>query len=131
MKQWFSQLSNYYKATIVSSIVIILVYLGLIFGYFINLSDIPNGLIAGGILGVLSYLFLAIAEQKEKLMLKSSLAIAITVIRFILIAILLIVSALLEYKFNLKIFNLFTILGGYMIPLIVYLIILLTGRKNV
>lgn len=131
MKNWYTKLSIAYKATFVSFIASIVVYLALIFAYFIDKSDIPNGLILGGGLGVLSYLLIGVVEKYDEKRQKPVLTVVVTILRYIVIAASIILSALSYYKWGYKIFNLFSLVGGYLIPLIVYIIITLVERKNV
>ena len=131
MKNWYIKLSVAYKSTLVSFAAVITIYLCLMFGYFTNHPDIPNGLILGGGIGVVSYLALAIVEKHDKENNKLVLTIIVTILRYLILAAALVLSALAKYKWDHSIFNLFTIMGGYLIPLITYLIFILMERKNV
>ena len=131
MKKWFKELPNSYQTAAISSIVVVIVYLGLIFGYFINRADIPNGFIAGGFVGVLSYVLTALAEHLDSKKQKPVFGIIVIIIRFITIAALIVVSTMLQYKTEYHVLNPFTLLGGYLISLVIYLIILIRERKNV
>ena len=71
-----------------------------------------------------------IPEEKEYLRNSFKISILINVIRFILIAIIAFVFALLEYVYFIKIANIFDILGGYLIPLVVYIIVLLIKKEK-
>ena len=131
MKNWYAQLTPIYKATFVSFIAVVVAYISLIFGYFVNKIDLPNGLILGGGIGVLSYLALAIIEKREKEKEKPVLTIIITILRYLLIAAAVVISALSQYKWGYKIINPFTAVGGYLIPLVIYLVITLVEKKDV
>lgn len=131
MKQWFSELSISFKTVVVSLIAVILAVLALSFGYFIKQPDLPNGVIAGGGLGAISYLLLGIAEKLDKKRGQPVWTIVFTIVRFILIAALIVLSALWQFKFGLKVMNVFAVLGGYIISLIVYIIVSLLEKKNV
>lgn len=128
---WFKSLSSPFKTAIISLIVIIIVFLGLIFGYFINQPDLPNGMLAGGLLGCLSYLLIGIAEKHDDKKRLPILTIIVTAIRFILIAALVVVSALLQFKLGYKVMNVFTVIGGYIITLIVYITTSIIEKKHV
>ena len=106
-------------------------YLALIFGYFINYPDIPNGLILGGGIGVASYFILGVVDKRDKEKNKPVLTIIVTILRYLLIVAAIVLSALCQFKWAYKIFNLFSLVGGYLIPLIVYIIVTLVERKNV
>ncbi len=131
MKKWYANLTPIFKATFVSFVAVVVAYLALIFGYFVNKIDLPNGLILGGGIGVISYLALAIVEKREKEKEKPVLTIIITILRYLLIAAAVVLSALSQYKWGHEIFNPFLVVGGYLIPLVIYLIITLVERKNV
>ena len=131
MKQWLGKLSNNYKTALFSLIVVIIAFLGLLFGYFVNQPDLPNGLLAGGLLGVVSYFLLGLVDKADEEKEKPVWSIVFTIVRYICIAGLIVVSALLQYKYSLKVMNPFTVLGGYIISLITYIIILLVERNRV
>lgn len=131
MKNWYANLTPIYKATFVSFISVVVAYLALIFGYFINYPDIPNGLILGGGIGVVSYFILGVVDKRDKEKNKPVLTIIVTILRYLLIAAAIVLSALCQFKWGYKIFNLFSLVGGYLIPLIVYIIVTLVERKNV
>ena len=128
---WFNKLSNSFKTAVLSLLVTIIVFLGLIFGYFINQPDLPNGILAGGLLGSLSYLLIGIAEKIDEKKRLPIWTIVFTIIRFILIAALVAVSAYLQFKLGYKVMNVFTVVGGYAISLIIYIVITLLEKKHV
>ena len=128
---WFVKLSNSFKVTIISGFITVIAFLGMVFGYFINQPGLPNGVLAGGLLGTLSYLLMGLVEKRDENRNSAVLTILVTILRFILIGALLIVAALLEYKFNNKMLNVFAVLGGYLISLIVYLVVILLEKKHV
>ena len=131
MRNWLSELSLLFKVSILSLIVTIVSLLALLFGYFINQPDLPNGLLAGGFLGSLSYLLLGIAERIDEKKKTPVWTIVFTIIRFVLIGSLLVVAALLQFKYEYKAINVFTVLGGYMISLVVYIILMSLEKKHV
>ena len=128
---WFVKLSNSFKVTIISGFLTVIAFLGMVFGYFINQPGLPNGVLAGGFLGTLSYLLMGLVEKRDENRNSAVLTIIVTILRFILIGALLIVAALLEYKFNNKMLNVLAVLGGYLISLIVYLVVILLEKKHV
>lgn len=128
---WLNKLSNPFKVALLSLFAVIVVFLGLVFGYFINLQDLPNGLLAGGLLGSLSYLIIGFIERIEEKKHLLVWTVIFTIIRFLLIGGLLFLAALLQYKYGYKVMNVFTVLGGYLISLIVYIIVLVLEKKHV
>ena len=128
---WFNKLSGSFKTAVLSLLVTIIVFLGLIFGYFINQPDLPNGVLAGGMLGSISYLLIGIAERIDEKKRLPIWTIIFTVIRFLLIAALVIISAYLQFKLGYKVMNVFAVVGGYAISLIIYIVISLIEKKHV
>lgn len=131
MKQWLVKLSNNYKTAIISLFIVIVAFLSLLFGYFTNQPDLPNGVLAGGLLGVISYFLLGVVDKIDEKKEKPVWTIVITVVRYLCIAALIVVAALLKYRQSLNVMNPFTVLGGYFISLVVYIIVLLVERKHV
>ena len=128
---WFNKLSSSFKTAVLSLCVTVIAFLGMIFGYFINQPDLPNGILAGGLLGSLSYLLIGIAERIDEKKCLPIWVIIFTIIRFLLIATLVVVSALLQFKFGYRVMNVFTVLGGYLITLIIYIVICLLEKRHV
>ena len=131
MKKWFAELSSAYKTALVSLIVVLIGFLGLAFGYFINQPDLPNGFIVGGLIGILSYYFMGLTEARDLRNEKPILSIIITIIRFLVIGGVVVVSALLQFKYQYKVLNTFLVIGGYIVSLIIFIIVLLVEKKNV
>ena len=128
---WFNKLSSSFKTALLSLLVTVVAFLGLLFGYFINQPDLPNGVLAGGLLGSISYLSIGIAERIDEKKRLPVWTIIFTVIRFILIATLVVVSAYLQFKLGYKVMNVFAVVGGYAISLIIYIVISLIEKKHV
>ena len=124
MKNWFGKLSNSYQIAFISFLAVIVCYLIVIFGYFINFSGLPNGVLLGGLAGTLSYFIIGLVENVDEKKGKPIWTIIATIIRFVLIIGLLVLSVALEYWLDntAGIVNPFAVLGGYMISLIVNLI---------
>ena len=128
---WFNKLSSSFKTALLSLLVTVVAFLGLLFGYFINQPDLPNGVLAGGLLGSISYLSIGIAERIDEKKRLPVWTIIFTVIRFILVAVLVVISALLQFKLGYKVMNVFAVVGGYAISLIIYIVISLIEKKHV
>lgn len=124
----FSKLNIYYKCSVLSGLFLIVLSLALIPFYFINLMEIPLGFLLGGAFGITIYFITGLLENKRPEYYKW--AIMISVFRFILLAILLFVVALCYYKLDIKIFNIFTVTGGYFICLIIFVLLFLKKKKG-
>ena len=131
MKKWFTNLTNTYKTAFISIVIVIVGYLALLFGYFVDMIDLPNGFIAGGLLGSLSYLAMGFVEKIDEKKDKPVWTIIVTIIRYLLIGGLVVLAAFLQFKMNYRILNVFTVLGGYFVALMTYVVILLIERKHV
>ena len=131
MKNWYAKLTLLYKVTFVSFVAVLVAYLAMLFAYFVGNPDLPNGLLLGGGIGVVAYLALAFVEKRDKEKHRPVWTIIITILRYLFIAAAVTLSALSQFKWGYKIFNLFTLVGGYLIPLLVYIVITLMERKNV
>ena len=124
----FNKLNIYFKCSVLSGLFILVLSLALIPLYFFNLKDIPLGFILGGGFGILSYFVTGILENKRAEHYKW--AILISVLRFLLLAILLFMVALCYYKWDIKIFNIFTVVGGYFICLIIFVLLFVVKKKG-
>ena len=128
---WFIKLSNSFKVALISALITVIAFLVMVFGYFIDQPDLPNGVLAGGLLGSITYLILGMVERFDEKRKVLVLTIVLTIVRFLLIGALLLVAALLQYQYELKVMNVFTVLGGYIISLLVYIVIMLIEKKHV
>lgn len=122
MKAWFSKLNLYYKTAVVSAIVTFVILAGTSCLFFLNLMEIPLGILLGSSIGIIFYAVIGKISNKEKEG-KPTVTIIAQIIRFLLIAVALVLSGWLYYKENLHIFNIFAVLGGYAIPLISLIIV--------
>ena len=124
MKQWYLKLSASYKTAVISALItIVLTCLSLLF-ILCNLLEIPLGILLGGAIGSISYLFFGLSEKtfngnKAGL----GLTILIIVVKFLVLAIVLLFAGYLYYGLGQHIFNLFAIVGGYFISIICNIII--------
>ena len=133
MKKWFNNLSNSYQISLISLLAVIAAYLIVLFGYFINFSGLPNGVLIGGSLGVISYFCTGLLENVDEKKGKPIWTIVITILRFVLIIGLIVLSVMLEYYIDgtSGIVNPFAVVGGYSISLIVNLIYYIAEKPNV
>ena len=116
-----SKLNIYHKCVVLSGLFLLVLSLALIPLYFLNYKDIPLGFILGGGYGLLSYFLIGILENKRSEYYKW--AVMISILRFVVLAALLFLVGLCYYKWDLKIFNIFTVVGGYFICLVVFIVL--------
>ncbi|MDD3841323.1 MAG: hypothetical protein PHI75_01210 [Bacilli bacterium] len=130
MKEKFNKLNIYFRVTIYSLILLVLFTIALTFLFFIGHLDIPLGLILGACINIVGYFALGLLEQKAKKNSKGIGNIIVTVSRFIILASTIVLVGWLYYKQNVQIFNIFSLVGGYLYPLIVLLILTVLQKKE-
>ena len=128
MKQAFGKLNIYYKCSVLSGLFLIFISLSLIPLYFFGYMDIPLGFLLGGVYGVIVYFFTGLLENKRQDYYKW--AVVLSVLRFFILAVLLVLAALCYYKWELKIFNIFSVVGGYLLSLVVLIILFVVKDKG-
>lgn len=129
MKQGFEKLNIYHKCSVLSGLFLIVLSLALIPLYFFNYMDIPLGFMLGGSYGILIYFITGILENKRDEHYKW--AVVISFLRYLLFATLLVLVGLCYYKWDIKIFNIFSVVGGYLICLAVFIILFVIKSKKV
>ena len=118
----------YYKCSILSGFFLALISLGLIPLYFFSLKEIPLGILLGGGLGIISYLIVGILEDKRSTGYKW--AVVVSIVRYFVFALLLLLLGLCYYKWEIKIFNIFGFVGGYLLVTIIFVIIYLLTKHQ-
>lgn len=130
MKKRFLSLTLYSQVVILSFVTLSILSLGFIPLFLNEFRDIPQGCILGGLVSIIPYLLLIIVSKKEEDKKSLFWTIFIIALRFVLIGGTLVLSTLMYYYYNIRIFNVFSLIFGYLIPLIWLIIINLTWRKN-
>ena len=116
MNKWFDKLNIYLKCSTLSAIFFLLINIGFIPCYVVGEISLPLGINLGLVVGILVYVVTGILELKFP---KSHLwVIILNVTRFLLFAGILILIAICYYKIGIKLFNLFTYVGGYLLVLL-------------
>ena len=126
--QGFDKLNIYTKCSVLSGLFILFISLCLIPLYFFNYMDIPLGFLLGGAYGVIVYFIVGILEEKKQEYYKW--AIVISVLRFFVFAFLLVLVGLCYYIWEIKIFNIFSVVGGYLVCVVVLVILFLRQNKK-
>ncbi len=116
MNKWFDKLNIYLKCSTLSTIFFLLINIGFIPCYVVGELSLPLGINLGLVVGILVYVVTGILELKFP---KSHLwVIILNITRFLLFAGILILIAICYYKIGIKLFNLFTYVGGYLLVLL-------------
>ena len=123
MKDWYRQLKLEYKVALWSALVISLAIILTIPCFFFSLMEIPQGIALGGGVGILTYLFLGLAENDENQKKSMVLTIVVIIVRFLVIAGVLFLAGWLYYAQGVKAFNIFAVIGAYIISIILNIIL--------
>ena len=122
MKKFFFNSTTQIKAIIISLCFLIVLNLCLIPLFIVGYKDIVFGLDIGIILQIL-YLFVDNLISKNRNRQQNiTLTVVYLILKFIILAGVLVGFGYLYYKMNIKIANIIAIVGGYLIPLVVFAI---------
>ena len=130
MKNWYAHLNLNLKTVVWSIIVVAILVIALSPLFFFSLMEIPLGIALGGSVGILNYLILGLIDDKEYKKVNLVLTIVTIIVRFLVIAGVLVLVGFLYYKLNIKLFNIFAVAGSYFISFIVSIFILRKEGTN-
>ena len=123
MKDWYLRLKIEYRIVVWSLIVILGLVILTIPCFFFSLMEIPQGVFLGGLVGSLIYLFLGLFNYENNPKKTMRITVAIIIIKLVVIAGLMFLIGWLYYGVGFKAFNIFALMGGYLIPLVVHIIL--------
>ena len=123
MKDWYQKLKIEYQIVIWSLLSLAVIMLATIPCYFFGYMDIPLGISLGMGISILIYLFLGIFNNPNKQKRSFAISILILSIRLLIIGGVAFLDGWLYYQKQIRIFNIFGLLGGYLIPVVINLII--------
>lgn len=123
MKDWYRQLKLEYKVALWSALVISSAFILTIPCFFFSLMEIPQGIALGGGVGILTYLFLGLAENDEDQKKSMVITIVVIIVRFLVIGGVLFLAGWLYYAQGVKAFNIFAVIGAYIISIILNIIL--------
>ena len=113
--RYFKQANNSMKTALLTYALTLVCFLATIFLFFIGRMDIPLGLLLGGVFcGTLS-LIAGLLENKDEENKSSKYSIIMILSRFILLIAVTVIIALMYYRWDLKIFNVFSYVGAYIV----------------
>ena len=131
MKEKFQALNVFHRCFVISFIVSLGLFICMIPLIIFNWGEIPFGLLLGEFVSYLSYFVLGFVVKSKPVSKKSnSLIVTVLIVRVLILAIVSVGVAFLYYKYNHRIFNLFAVMGGYFIPLIVLIILVIKEKKG-
>ena len=130
MKDWYLGLRFEYKIAFWSLVSLVAIAICLIPLWFFSLMEVPQGILLGGSVGVITYLLLGLFNNPEKQ--KQSLVITtiIMIVRFLLIAGTLFLVGWLYYVKDMKAFNIFAVVGGYSLTIIVHRVLVIMEKVS-
>ena len=130
MKERYLKLNIYYQVSLWSLISLFLLLVMTSWLFFVGYLDIPLGIVLGGLIGTTSYFVLALIDKKELETHHSIGSIIVAIARLLALLAAMLLAAFLYYQLNIKILNIFAIMGGYLLPLIVLLILTLQKKRG-
>ncbi|MCR5505732.1 MAG: hypothetical protein K6F07_01905 [Bacilli bacterium] len=130
MLKFYRETNVYFKTVIWTLLVTVTLVVVCIPFFFFKLQEIPYGIALGGLVGTLYYIaagFNQRGEYQKKYMVWDFILLAL---RLIIFAGALVGLALLYYKANARMFNVFAFTGGYFISLLVHVILVKRQTKR-
>ena len=122
-------LNIFLRCFIYSGTLSLILYILMIPMLFFELGDYPNGLLLGEFISYLFCFFLGIFSNK--LAKKNTIVIIVLLaLRILVLGGLMYLVGWMYYSQGLHIFNLFTVTGGYFIPLIILFTLALVERRR-
>ncbi len=118
MKKKWRHLNIYIKALSLDLCALLVINLGMIPLWINHLPDIPQGLLLGGLYGVLCLLVMFLVTNKENEDKKLVGTIIVIIARLLILAGILLLVGYLYYVKDIKIFNIFAVVGGYLLSTI-------------
>lgn len=115
----FKGKDNYFKTFILGLMFSCLLFVLTFVLFFFNLKEVPLGILLGGIYSSLYFILLSKLEKKS---IKAT--IVVLIIKFVLFAGIMVLVGFMYYVWEIKLFNLFALAGGYSIPGIIYFILI-------
>ena len=135
MKDKLKNLNVHHKASLLTLVITLIVFVALIELFFIQIGDrvwidIPLGILLGGALASLFYLVQGFIDYKEDKDNSAKCSLLLTGLRLVFFVGLMVGDAFLYYKANIKIFNIFAFVGGYSISIIALIIVTFRESKK-
>ena len=130
MKDWYSKLKIEYRVAFWATLVVASIVILLIPCFFFSLMEIPQGIALGGIVGIIIYLFLGLFNNNVDPKKAMRITVVIIIVKALVITGLLFLIGWLYYGIGFKAFNIFALMGGYFIPLVIHIILVEKERSG-
>ena len=126
MITWYKNLDVYLKSCVTTALISLITFLGCIPLYFYNLGEVPNGIALSG--AISSMLFFLYEIGKTSPGLKGT--IILNIVRFGLVIAMLFVTVFLYYKLEIKLFNVFAVVGTFFASTIIFVVLSYMESRN-
>ena len=126
----FRSLNNSFKTGILTLLASFAAFIATIFLFFIGYMDIPLGIILGGViiggLGILT----GVVEKRDEAKKQTIGTIIMIIVRFAVIVSTMVIIAMMNHRWNMPYFNLFSFVGVYTVSIIITMIIHIKERRQ-
>ena len=129
MIEKFKNLSVFLQSFIISTFVCVLLFLLMIPLIVFNWVEISYGLALGEFISFIFCLITGIFDSSKKEIRNKGFLITMIMLRLIVLAGVLLLVGYLYYTKGIHIFNIFAVVGGYFIPLIILMILAIRERR--
>ena len=129
MIEKFKNLSIFLQSFIISTFVCVLLFLLMIPLIIFNWGEISYGLALGEFISFIFCLITGIFDSSKKEIRNKGFLITMIILRLLVLAGVLLLVGYLYYTKGIHIFNIFAVVGGYFIPLIILMILALRERR--
>lgn len=128
MKKWYRSLNIYYRVVLWANVIGMIVFCLSTPLFFFGYADLPLGLLLGTIFSSVFYLLIGACEKYELKTHRVSLSVFFSFLRLLSVVGIVFLLGYLYFVLQIKIFNVFTFIGGYFITLVAFSVLILKGR---
>ena len=129
MIEKFKNLSIFLQSFIISTFVCVLLFLLMIPLIIFNWGEISYGLVLGEFISFIFCLITGIFDSSKKEIRNKGFLITMIILRLLVLGGVLLLVGYLYYTKGIHIFNIFAVVGGYFIPLVILIILALRERR--
>ncbi len=129
MIEKFKNLSIFLQSFIISTFVCVLLFLLMIPLIIFNWGEISYGLALGEFISFIFCLITGIFDSSKKEIRNKGFLITMIILRLLVLGGVLLLVGYLYYTKGIHIFNIFAVVGGYFIPLVILIVLALRERR--
>ena len=127
----FKNLANSSKVALITAALTLLAFGITSFLFAVGMMDVPLGILIGGSLCTLLSLLSGLAEKLDEQHQSTVFSIIVIAVRLSSFIILILISALMYYRWNMPYINVFSLVGIYTASTIVIAVIYILERRNI